>query len=89
MYNIGGTTTNTVGEFLEILKTKSRVPIPSRQDPKLLRPADATLQIPSMEKFVKATGWHPKYSFEDSVEYLLEHCRGVVAREAALLAANA
>jgi GDPmannose 4,6-dehydratase/GDP-4-dehydro-6-deoxy-D-mannose reductase len=85
-YNIGGTMTKTVGEFLEILKLKSHVPIPSRVDPRLLRPADATLQIPSMEKFVKATGWRPKYSFEQSVEHLLQHCRAVVDREVEALA---
>jgi len=85
-YNIGGLTTKTVGEFLDILKAKSRVPIPSRVDPRLLRPADATLQIPSMDKFVKATGWQPRYSFEQSVEHLLQHCRAVVEREVEALA---
>jgi nucleoside-diphosphate-sugar epimerase len=85
-YNIGGSMTKTVGEFLDILKSKSHVPIPSQVDPRLLRPADATLQIPSMEKFVKATGWRPKYSFELSVEHLLQHCRAVVDREVEALA---
>jgi GDP-4-dehydro-6-deoxy-D-mannose reductase len=75
VYNIGGTTTKTVGEFLEILKSKSKVPIKSRQDPALLRPSDVTLQIPDVSKFVTATGWKPKISFDDSVEHLLEACR--------------
>jgi GDP-4-dehydro-6-deoxy-D-mannose reductase len=78
VYNIGGTTTKTVGEFLDILKSKAKVPIPSRQDPALLRPSDVTLQIPDTSKFQKATGWRPKYSFEDSVDNLLAHCRAVV-----------
>lgn len=74
-YNIGGNTVITVGEFLDLLKKKAKVKIPSRVDPKLLRPTDVTLQIPDTSKFAKTTGWKPKYSFEDSVEFLLEHCR--------------
>ncbi|MDD5085013.1 MAG: GDP-mannose 4,6-dehydratase [Candidatus Omnitrophica bacterium] len=80
-YNIGGKTTITVGEFLELLKKSSRVPIVSRIDKKLLRPSDVTLQIPNTDKFTKATGWRPKYSFKESVSYLLEHCRREVSRE--------
>ena len=75
VYNIGGTTTITVGEFLDLLKSLAKVPIPSRVDPNLLRPKDVTLQIPTTEKFTKATGWRPQYSFEESVSFLLDHCR--------------
>ena len=74
-YNIGGNTTITVGDFLDLLKALARTPIPSRVDPALLRPADVTLQIPSTEKFDKATGWKPQYSFEESVAFLLDHWR--------------
>jgi GDP-4-dehydro-6-deoxy-D-mannose reductase len=62
-YNIGGNTTITVGDFLDLLKSLANTPIPSRIDPALLRPADVTLQIPATEKFEKATGWKPRYSF--------------------------
>jgi GDP-4-dehydro-6-deoxy-D-mannose reductase len=80
-YNIGGNTIITVREFLEVLRVKARVPIAIRQDPKLLRPTDVTLQIPDVSKFTKETGWKPKYSLEDSVELLLNHCRKTVAME--------
>ena len=80
-YNIGGKTRISVGKFLEILKTLSKVKIKSRLDPKLLRPSDITLQIPCTQKFQKATGWNPKYSFEESVSHLLEHCRKMAQRE--------
>lgn len=80
-YNIGGNTIITVGEFLKLLKKRARVPVPTRQDPKLLRPTDVTLQIPDITKFTKQTGWKPKYSFEESVEFLLEHCRKRVNEE--------
>jgi GDP-mannose 4,6-dehydratase len=74
-YNIGGTTTMTVGEFLECLTALSQVPIATRCDPNLLRPADVTLQIPCVDKFVQATGWRPVYTFEESLADLLEHWR--------------
>ena len=74
-YNIGGNTVITVGEFLDVLKKKAKCEIPSRVDSSLLRPADVTLQIPDVAKFTQETGWRPKYSFEESVEFLLGHCR--------------
>lgn len=74
-YNIGGETIITVGEFLDVLKSKSKVDIVSEVDPKLLRPVDVTLQVPSLDKFRKQTSWRPKYSFEDSVELLLDYYR--------------
>lgn len=75
VYNIGGATVITVGEFLAVLKKQARCPIPSRLDPSLLRPADVTLQIPDIRKFVSATGWEPQYTFEQSVEHLLAFWR--------------
>lgn len=74
-YNIGGTTTMKVGEFLERLIRMARVPIPTAVDPALLRPADVTLQIPNVAKFSAATGWKPRYSFEESMAHLLEYWR--------------
>ena len=64
-YNIGGTTTMTVGEVLK------------------RRPADVTLQIPNVERFVSATGWKPKYSFDESLAHLLEYWRRRAAMELA------
>jgi GDP-mannose 4,6-dehydratase len=76
VYNIGGVTIMKVGEFLERLIAAAKVPITTRCDPNLLRPADVTLQIPSIEKFAQATGWKPQYSFEDSLSELLGYWRG-------------
>ena len=81
VYNIGGTTVITVGQFLNVLKKLARVEIPSRINPELLRPVDVTLQIPDTSKFESETGWKPKYSFEESVNFLLEHCRNEVKKE--------
>jgi GDP-4-dehydro-6-deoxy-D-mannose reductase len=81
-YNIGGATVMKVGDFLDRLKAMASVPISTRVDPALLRPADVTLQIPSTDKFLAATGWKPEYSFDDSIAHLLDHWRARVRMEA-------
>lgn len=77
VYNIGGTNTMSVSQFLDVLIDKAAVPIPTQQDPKLTRPADVTLQIPDCRAFRERTGWEPEIPFEESVDHLLEHCRAV------------
>ena len=78
VYNIGGPKSIRVGDFLDVLKKMAKTEIPSRVDPNLLRPADVTLQIPDISKFVLATGWKARYSFEESVEHLLNFWRARV-----------
>ena len=80
-YNIGGTTTITVGDFLKRLISMAKTSIPTRLDPKLLRPADVTLQIPCVEKFTKKTNWKAKYNFDQSLDHLLEFWRSRVKAE--------
>lgn len=75
IYNIGGSVTMSVGEFLQHLIRRAKVSIPTRLDPKLLRPSDVTMQIPCVDKFIQAAGWKPKYSFEESMENLLSYWR--------------
>lgn len=80
-YNIGGTTSMKVGNFLERLIALSKTPIPTRCDPALLRPADVTLQIPCVDKFASETGWKPEYSFDDSLTHLLDFWREKASEE--------
>lgn len=80
-YNIGGVDPISVGEFLEILKSKSKVPIISKLNPNLLRASDVTNQVPDVSKFSKQTGWEPKIKLNESIDWLLECCRKVVEEE--------
>lgn len=77
----GGETVIKVGEFLDVLKSLAKKNIPTELDSKLLRPVDVTLQIPDTSKFKEEIGWKPKYSFEQSVGHLLEHCGKGVDKE--------
>ena len=75
VYNIGGTTTMKVGDFLDRLIALSKTSIPVRCDSALFRPADVTLQIPCVDKFMSETGWKPEYSFDESIAHLLDFWR--------------
>ena len=81
IYNIGGSTTMSVGEFLQHLIRHAKVAIPTRLDPQLLRPSDVTLQIPCVDKFIAATGWKPKYTFQESVDNILSYWRKETLKE--------
>ena len=77
VYNIGGSHTMTVEDFLITLMGMAKCDIVAKEDPKLMRPADVTLQIPDCQFFLKRTGWRPEISFEESVAFLLDHCRSI------------
>lgn len=82
-YNIGGTTTMSVGDFLATLVSLAKKPIPTRVDPALLRPSDVTLQIPDTKKFLAATGWKAEYTFKESMAHLMDYWRKEIAKEVA------
>jgi len=76
VYNIGGAETMTVGEMLKrLLKFSERSDIKIEVDSSRLRPSDVTLQIPSTEKFYKATGWKPVIKFEQTMRDSLDYWR--------------
>ena len=76
VYNIGGVETMTVGEMLDkLLKLSKNKNITVKVEPSRLRPSDVTLQIPSIDKFVKVTNWKPKIKFDKTLEDLLNYWR--------------
>lgn len=80
-YNLGGTEGVSVGDVLELLKSKARVPITSKLDENLLRKTDITNQIPDTSKFYGETGWKPSITLDQSMEWLLDCCRKDVKNE--------
>lgn len=77
-YNVGGNSNLTVGEFLNKLVKHAKGTVVTEQDPSLLRPVDVTMQIPDVTKFTTQTGWTPKYTLDDSIEFLLDYYRKIV-----------
>lgn len=79
-YNIGGDITISVGGFLAMLCTYFGS-FEVRQDKNLLRPVDITNQVPDTTLFKDTTGWKPRYSLKQSMEFLIEGCRKDVKNE--------
>ncbi|MEK7559867.1 MAG: GDP-mannose 4,6-dehydratase [Patescibacteria group bacterium] len=77
VYNIGGDTTMTIGEMLKKLLALSLCckAICVEVDSTRLRPSDVTLQIPSTEKFRKATSWKPEIYFDKTLKDILNYWR--------------
>ena len=80
-YNIGGSHTVKISELLNdliALSTKKDT-LKIKVDPNRLRPIDADLQVPDIEKFKKHTGWKPIIKYEQTLIDLLNYWRNVIA----------
>ncbi len=75
IYNIGGDTTCTVGDALDMLISKSDKPFVKVLDNDRVRPTDITLQIPDSSKFKNDFDWNPKRDLNDICDDLLEYWR--------------
>jgi len=76
VYNIGGVETMSIGDMLNKLLQLSTVKnIKVEVDPDRLRPSDVTRQIPSVDKFHKATGWKAERRVDDTFKSLLDYWR--------------
>ena len=80
VYNIGGDTTCTVGDALDMLISKSTISdaLVKVLDPERVRPTDITLQIPSSDKFKKHFGWKPEKDLTHICDDLLNYWREVL-----------
>jgi GDP-4-dehydro-6-deoxy-D-mannose reductase len=82
-YNIGGQHTAEIGEILNhlisisTLNQKLKIEI----DPDRIRPIDADLQVPNTSKFENHTGWKQAYTFEETMQDLLDYWRHKVKSE--------
>ncbi len=82
-YNIGGERVISIREILDYLISLSHLPkgISFEVDRSRLRPIDADLQIPNTEKFRNHTGWTPTYSFETTMNDLLNYWRQKIDKQ--------
>ena len=67
----------TIRDMLDLLLSMSSIKgeIKVETDPKLMRPADVTLQIPDCSEFTKVTGWEPSIPYEQTLNDMLEYWR--------------
>jgi GDP-mannose 4,6-dehydratase len=90
VYNIGGDTTMSIREMLDLLlkMTTYKGQIRVEKDPALIRPADVTSQIPCTTKFKTETGWRPSIPYEETLKDMLEYWRARVPQTASSLTAK-
>ena len=79
-YNIGAAEEVTLSRFIDALARKATCYIPLRLDPALVRPVDIPTQIANSKKFLLTTGWGPRYSLDESIDFLLNHWRRNVSK---------
>lgn len=75
-YNIGTGVSYKISEIIDILLKHSKVKdIKIVKDKNRMRPSDVPLLMSNTTKFVKATGWKPEYTFEETMLELLNYWR--------------
>ena len=74
-YVICSGVTRTIKDMLDLLLGMTKIEIEVKVDPARLRPSDVEILLGDASKFRKATGWEPKYTFEQTMEDLLNYWR--------------
>ena len=72
VYNIGSPEPCSIYQLLEMMNQGR---FPHREEKTLKRPSDIFYCVPKIDKFVKDTGWQPKYTLAQSLEWLLQTVR--------------
>jgi GDP-4-dehydro-6-deoxy-D-mannose reductase len=83
VYNVCSGRGVRIGAVLDLLVSWSRVRVEVRVDPSRLRPVDVPALIGDPSRLRAATGFAPSGDIEGALRGLLDHWRGVIAREQA------
>lgn len=74
-YVIASGKSRTIQELLDYLLSLTKVNIEVKVDPNRLRPSDVEILEGDASKFIKATSWVQKYTFEETIKDLLDYWR--------------
>ncbi|NTV63583.1 MAG: GDP-mannose 4,6 dehydratase, partial [Oscillochloris sp.] len=64
-----------IGDIVQLVVERGRVPVEVRQDPARLRPSDEPILLGDNSKLCAATGWGPTIGMEEIVAELLAYWR--------------
>ena len=76
VYNVGSGEAIAVGEILEMLCARARVPIRVRVDPSRFRPNDVPLLVGDSTRLRDELGWTPTIPLSRTLDDLLDYWRG-------------
>lgn len=74
-YNVCTGTPVRIGDLVNLLVSKARVPITIEQDPSRFRPNDTPLVLGDCTRLTRDTGWSPSIPLAQTVEDLLAYWR--------------
>ena len=77
VYNVASGEGRAVGEILDALISRSRVPVRTEVDPARLRATDAPTLVGDSTRLRAATGWRPEIAFDRMIDDLLDYWRSV------------
>jgi len=75
VYNVASGEGRAVGEILDALISRSRVPVRTEVDPARLRTQDAPMLVGDATRLRDTTGWRPEISFDRMIDDLLNYWR--------------
>lgn len=78
IYNVASGVGRAVGDVLNALIARSRVPVRTETDPERMRAADVPILVGDPTRLRTATGWQPQISFDRMIDDLLEFWRTAV-----------
>jgi GDP-4-dehydro-6-deoxy-D-mannose reductase len=75
MYNISSNHGYTIDEALEHFRQFAKAKFEVKREPSKVRKIDIPVLVGNGKKFSKITGWNPKFTFEKTIEDLLNYWR--------------
>ena len=76
VYNLCSGTATRIGDIVELVRARGRVPVAVHVDPARLRPSDEPILQGDNSRLRQATGWAPQIGMGQIVDELLEYWRG-------------
>ena len=80
VYNVASGVARPIRDVLAALVGRARVPIRVETDPARLRPNDIPVLVGDATRLRSETGWTPAFSFEQTLDTLLDYWRDGVGR---------
>jgi GDP-4-dehydro-6-deoxy-D-mannose reductase len=81
IFNVASGVPRRIGDVLEWLLERSKVPIEVERDHARIRRSDLFRIVGDASRIRRELGWKPEYAFEDTLGEVLEDCRNRVKRE--------
>jgi GDP-4-dehydro-6-deoxy-D-mannose reductase len=75
VYNVCSGVGRSIRSVLDALVARSSTRVTVELDPDKLRPSDTPVLIGDPSRLMTATGWSPRYSFDETVDHLLSYWR--------------